>query len=81
MAITWSWASYRGCCLALCLDVGPSPKFDKFGRFGEHLAVRLADHDDEMMLEFLQLVDELKYVGKYAAIDDYGRRRMQFEHL
>lgn len=52
-----------------------------FRRFGEHLVVRLADHDDEMMLGFPQFVDELKYVGKYAAIDDYGRRRMQFEHL
>jgi hypothetical protein len=43
------------------------------GGFGERLLIRLADHNDIVMLVFVHFVDEFKCVRKYAAIDDDGR--------
>jgi len=80
VAITWSGAGYRCCRLALCFYVGPSHNIDVLGSVGERLLIRLADHDDIVMLVFVQFIDELKCVRKYAAIDDDGRRRMCFKH-
>ena len=76
MVVTWSLAGYRRCRLALCFYVGPSHDFDVLRGFGKRLLIRLADHDDMVVLVFVQFVDELKYVRKYAAIDDDGRRGM-----
>ena len=76
MVVTWSWAGYRRCRLALCFYVGPSHDFDVLRGFGEHIFVRIADHDYIVMLMLVQFVDELKYVRKYTAIDDDGRRGM-----